>query len=296
MKTYLLFLLNIVMMHPFSFSQQNNAVVFDKQGHRGCRGLMPENTIPAMLHALDLGVTTLEMDVVISKDLAVLLSHEPFFNHEITTKPNGEQVLAKEEKQLNLYKMDYAEIKKYDVGTAPHPRFPRQQKLEVHKPMLIEVFDSVRAYCERENIPIPFFNIETKCLPISDNIYHPAPDEFVQLLMEVIQKAGMEKYVTIQSFDFRTLQVLHRQFPGMTTAMLIEDNDRRSIEAQITSLGFRPEVYSPHYKLVTPALIEYCRQRNIKVIPWTVNSKADITRLIQLGVDGIITDYPDLFE
>lgn len=286
----------IFMMNGLSFSQNTPVSAFDKQGHRGCRGLMPENTIPAMLHALELGVTTLEMDVVISKDNQVLLSHEPFFNHEISTKPNGEAVMEKEEKQLNIFRMNYADIKKYDVGMLAHPRFPQQQKMKAYKPLLSEVFDSVRTYCERKNRPLPFFNIETKSLPVGDEVYHPRPAEFVDLLMQQIQQAGMEKYITIQSFDFRTLQNLHDKYPNMATAMLIEEDDRSGIEAQLSALGFQPTVYSPHYRLVTETLLRFCHSRNIKVIPWTVNSKTEIQRLRKMGVDGIITDYPNLFE
>jgi glycerophosphoryl diester phosphodiesterase len=119
---------------------------FDRQGHRGCRGLMPENTIPAMKTALDLGVTTLEMDIVFTKDKQAILSHEPFFNHEITTKPDGSLVTEAEEKSLNIYGMTYEEVKKYDVGMRPHPRFPRQQKLKTYKPLLSDLLDSVQQY------------------------------------------------------------------------------------------------------------------------------------------------------
>src|SRR5687768_4410221 len=115
---------------------------FDKQGHRGCRGLMPENTIAAMLKAIDLGVTTLETDIAITKDKQPILSHEPFFNHEITTKPDGSFVTEAEEKSLNIYKMDYEQVKSFDVGLKPHPRFPHQQKIKAIKPLLEEMIES----------------------------------------------------------------------------------------------------------------------------------------------------------
>src|SRR5205085_9174232 len=115
---------------------------FDKQGHRGCRGLMPENTIPAMLKALDLGVTTLELDIVFTKDSVAILSHEPFFNHEITTKPDGSFIEEKEERNYNIFKMSFAETQQYDVGLNTHPRFPQQQKIAAHKPSLAQLYDS----------------------------------------------------------------------------------------------------------------------------------------------------------
>src|SRR5688572_22072486 len=115
---------------------------FDAQGHRGCRGLMPENTFQAMKEALDLGVTTLEMDIVFTKNMQPVLSHEPFFNHEITTKPDGTYVTEAEERSLNIYKMSYEEVKTYDVGLKPHPRYPHQKKLAACKPLLSDLLDS----------------------------------------------------------------------------------------------------------------------------------------------------------
>lgn len=269
--------------------------VFDKQGHRGCRGLLPENTIPAMLHALDLGVTTLEMDVVFTKDSVAILSHEPFFNHEITSKPDGTYIEEPEEKNYNIFKMTFAETEKYDVGLKPHPRFPQQKKIPVRKPSLAAMFDAVKEYMQKSKIPFPFFNIETKTTPLTDNTYHPAPAAFVDMLMKVIKEKEMEQWVMIQSFDVRTLQYLHTHYSHITTALLIEDYDLRSMEDQLQLLGFTPTVYSPHYSLVTKQLLEKCHQQNIKVIPWTVNEKDKIEELKILGVDGIISDYPNLF-
>jgi len=276
--------------------QKSASFLFDKQGHRGCRGLMPENTIPAMIHALDLGVTTLEMDIAFTKDGVAILSHEPFFNHELTTKADGSFIPEKEEKNFNIYKMNFAETQTYDVGLKPHPRFPQQKKIAVHKPRLADVFDSVKNYMMKARRPFPFYNIETKTNPATDNIYHPAPAEFVELLMAVIKEKQLEDFVIIQSFDFRTLQYLHQHYPAIKTAMLIEDYDKRTFEEQLKALGFTPTIYSPAYVLATEAVIKKCHDQNIKIIPWTVNDKAKITALKNLGVDGIISDYPNLFN
>jgi glycerophosphoryl diester phosphodiesterase len=269
---------------------------FDKQGHRGCRGLMPENTIPAMINALGLGVTTLEMDVVITKDKQVILSHEPFFNHEITTKADGSFMDEKEEKNLNIFNMTYPETQKYDVGLKPHPRFTQQKKMAVTKPLLTDVFDAIKKDMMTRRRPFPYYNIETKTMPATDNIYHPAPAEFVELLMKVIKQYQMEDYVIIQSFDFRTLQYLHQHYPIIKTAMLIEDFDKSTFEEQQKKLGFAVTIYSPHYALVTPELVSKCHSNKMQLIPWTVNDKKEINRLKALGVDGIITDYPNLFN
>lgn len=273
---------------------------FDKQGHRGCRGNMPENTIPAMLHALEIGVTTLEMDIVFTKDSVAILSHEPFFNHDITTVMLGTNqqsyIEQKNEKQYNIYQMSFAETKKYDVGLKPHPRFADQKKIAAHKPSLADVFDSVKSYLSNNKRPFPYFNIETKTSVLTDNIFHPGPSAFVELLMKEIKEKNMEQYVMIQSFDIRTLQYLHIHYPIIPTALLIEDFDKRNFSELINELGFNPTVYSPHYSLVNDELIKQCHQKNIKVIPWTVNDKEKITALKKAGVDGIISDYPALLN
>lgn len=271
-------------------------VVFDKQGHRGCRGLMPENTIPAMLNAIGYGVTTMEMDISITKDKKVILSHEPFFSHEISTKPDGGFIEAKEEKNFNIYQMNYDEVKTFDVGMKPHPRFPKQEKMKVSKPLLSDVIDAVKKDMMTRRRPFPYYNIETKTLPATDNIYHPAPAEFVELLMAVIKEKRIEELTIIQSFDFRTLQYLHKHYPEMKTAMLIENTDKRNLDEQIKALGFVPTICSPAHQLVNEELIKKCHEKNIKIIPWTVNDKAKIEELKKMGVDGIITDYPDLFN
>lgn len=269
---------------------------FDIEGHRGCRGLMPENTVPAMMKALELGVTTLEMDAVITKDKQVILSHEPFFNHEITTGPDGKYITEQDERNLNIYRMTYAQTQTYDVGLKPHPRFPNQRRLKATKPLLKEVIENVEAYHKLNGGRQVFYNIETKTQPATDRTYHPAPDEFVNTLMKVINAAKISERVIIQSFDFRTLQVLHRKYPAVKTAALIEDHDKRTLEDQLKTLGFKPTIYSPHYSLVNKELVDKCHALLVKVIPWTVNDKAAIDKLKALGVDGIITDYPDLLK
>jgi glycerophosphoryl diester phosphodiesterase len=266
---------------------------FDLQGHRGCRGLMPENSIPAMLKALELGVTTLEMDVSITKDSVCVLSHEPFFNHEISTKPDGSLVTKAEEKSLNIFTMHFEMVKTFDVGLRPHPRFPEQQKVAAYKPALSSVFDAVKSYCSSHNQPLPYFNIETKTAAVTDHIFHPAPEAFVDLLIQVVVKADMQSKVIIQSFDFRTLQVLHEKYPTIKTAALIEEDDALPFAQQLKKLGFIPTIYSPAHQLVTPLLVKQCHDMGIKLIPWTVNDAAIATQLKAMGIDGIITDYPD---
>lgn len=268
----------------------------DIQGHRGCRGLMPENTIPAMLHALELGVTTLETDVVITSDSIPLLSHEPFFSHEISLQPDGFPIVEADERNFNIYRMSVKKVQQFDVGLKPHPRFPRQQKMAATKPTLEALFDSVAYYMTRHKRPYPLFNIETKSQPATDRVFHPEPETFLRLIMDVIIRKKMERYVTIQSFDIRTLQILRRKYPEQPCALLIEEHDKRTVALQIGQLGFKPEIYSPHFSLVSRELTEDLHAQGIRVIPWTVNDRPTIDRMLGYGVDGIITDYPDLFR
>ena len=269
---------------------------FDKEGHRGCRGIMPENTLAAMLKAIDLGVTTLEMDVSFTKDSQAILSHEPFFNQDITTLPGGSFIKEKENKQYNIFKMTYAETLQFDVGLKPHPGFPRQLKIPATKPLLTDVIDGVEKYLQEKKLSPVFYNIETKTNPITDNLYHPAPKPFVDMLMKIINEKGIAERAIIQSFDFRTLQIIHRDYPTIKTSMLIENYDKRSLTEQLKILGFTPDIYSPAQGLLNKLLVEECHRFNMKIVPWTINDKTRIAELKAMGVDGIITDYPDLFN
>ncbi len=290
--TFYFLLLTLSSCSHLNNLNQNKKFAFDIEGHRGCRGLMPENTIPAMLRAVDLGVTTLEMDVVITKDLQVVVSHEPFFNHEITTKPDGGFVTETEEKNLNIFEMDYEVVKRYDVGLKPHPRFPEQQKLAATKPLLSALMDTVEAYLPAHKKKPVLYNIEIKSSPETDNIFHPVTGRYVELVMQVIRNQKLENRVIIQSFDVRPLLYVHNNYPGVQTALLVEENDIKPYAKQLQDVGFIPTIYSPHYSLVTPLLVKQCADMNVRLIPWTVDAKADINRLKEMGVNGIITDYP----
>jgi len=265
---------------------------FEWQAHRGGRGLMPENTIPAMRHALALGVTTLEMDIAISQDKQVLLSHDPYLNADFVYRPDGQAIAKAEEKTLKLYGLPYAEIRRYDVGSHGNPKFPQQQPVPTYKPLLAEVIDSAEAYAQRHHRAAPYYNIETKTSLAGDGIFHPAPEEFVRLLLAVISAKGIQKRVIIQSFDPRTLELVHRTEPELRTALLVENSD--GLEQNLLRLSFKPTIYSPHYKLVNHELVQACHKRKLLVIPWTVNKLSEAEQLIEQEVDGLITDYPNL--
>ncbi|WP_343673370.1 glycerophosphodiester phosphodiesterase family protein [Chitinophaga sp.] len=263
----------------------------DVQAHRGGRALMPENTIPAMKHAIDLGARTLELDCVISEDKKVVVSHDLYMSADFMRTPEGKDIDKANEQSYKLYTMPYDSIRKYDAGTKPHKDFPRQVKMKTYKPLLSELIDSVEAYVKAHHLKPVYYNMETKCSPDGDNIFHPAPGEFVGLMMQVIRDKGIQNRVTVQSFDIRTLQVIHKLYPKQKLALLVYGKD--SFETNIEKLGFTPDIYSPYSALVTKELVTTAHNKKVQVLPWTVNDPQEMQKMMELGVDGIITDDPE---
>jgi glycerophosphoryl diester phosphodiesterase len=268
---------------------------FNKEGHRGTRGLMPENTIPAMQKAIDYDVNTVEVDVVISKDKQVVISHDIYFHPDFSLTPEGKTMEKKDAESRLLYTMTYDSIRKYDVGLKPHKDYPRQQKIAAHKPLLGELIDATDAYARGKGKDV-IYNIELKANPAWEGSKQPPVEELVDLTMQVVKEKKLENRCYLQSFDFRAMQVIHKKYPHMTTAILIGGGEKRTLDQQLADLGFTPEMYSPSYTLVTAALVEECHKKGMKIIPWTVNTAEEMKRMKQLGVDGIITDYPDYFS
>jgi glycerophosphoryl diester phosphodiesterase len=275
-------------------SPKLNLENLDLQGHRGCRGLYPENTIDGFIKALDLGVNTLEMDVVITKDSLVLVSHEPWFSHEIAIAPDSTPIRLDNEKDHKIFEMTYEETKGYDVGLREHRRFPEQKKIAAQKPLLRDVIQAAENHAASRKRPLPYYNIETKSTPDGDNIFHPTPEIFSDLLIKVLKEENVLDRSYVQSFDPRTLQHIHKNYPEVKLVLLVENSD--GIETNLSKLGFTPEVYSPDFNLVNEDLVSFCRKKEMKLIPWTVNEKRDMEDLIEMGVDGLITDYPDRFN
>lgn len=267
---------------------------FDWQGHRGCRGLMPENTLPAFKKALDLGMTTLEMDVVISKDRQVVVSHEPYFNPDFSIAPDGLPVPQKP--KINLYELVYADIKRYDVGSNGHKGFAQQQKLKTYKPLLSEVIEAMEAYRKEKNLPAFGYNIEIKSEETEYDQSQPQPAEFSDLVHAIIAQRLSPERVTLQSFDFNVLKHWHKQiqsgnYKKVQLAALVAN--AKGIEKNLAMLGFKPDIYSPYFQLLTSERVQQLHRQGIRVIPWTINTTEDMVRIKAMGVDGIITDYPD---
>jgi len=263
----------------------------DIQGHRGCRGLMPENTVPAFMKAMELGVHTLEMDAVVSKDNKIIISHEPFMSHEIATQPDGSPVLKEQELSLNVYKLTAEELKSYDTGSKFFEKFPDQQKLPTYKPTLEEVVSAVNSKLKELDRASINYNIEIKRRTEWDFVHHPPYQEFADLMIKTVKELGIESVSTIQCFDIETLKYIQRRYPEIRLVFLVANENNPSIN--ISQLGFVPTVYSPYYKLVDSLLVDYCKKLEMQLIPWTVNEPEDITKMVDLGVTGIISDYPD---
>lgn len=258
----------------------------DIQGHRGCRGLMPENTIPAFKKAIELGVNTLELDVAVSKDNIVVVSHEPYMNSVICLDVNGAEISKDDEKNLNLYQMSFDSIQHYDCGLKPYPRFPEQEKIKTHKPSLDAVFKAAKQL----NLNIKF-NIEIKAEPEYDGIYTPKPKEFVKLVLDVINQNNAFDETNLQSFDVRILEAIKKQSPKMPVALLVDENE--DIWEKMNQMTFAPDIISPYYKLLDAKTVSSLQTENFQVIPWTLNTIEDMQAMINLNVDGIITDYPN---
>ena len=222
------------------------------QGHRGARGLLPENTIESCIEAVKWGVDGIEIDVVVSKDGQIVVSHEPWMSPQICSFPNGQpiksfftpDVWGQVEGVKSLLKMDYAEIKLYDCGQRGHPKFPNQKPIKAYKPTLYELVENVYSYCEKTNTPKPFFNIEIKSLPI------------------------------------------------IPLAFLTEN--LLGVDLNIRRLGFVPEMYSPYYRFTALKTVKIAHKLGMKVVTWTVNDVHNFNNMKNLGVDGVITDYPNI--
>lgn len=265
---------------------------FDWQGHRGARGLLPENTVPAFLKALEFPqIVTLELDLAVSKDKQLIVSHEPWMSALICSHPDGKPVEEEEEQTLRIYEMTVAELQAFDCGQRGNANFPEQVPSSIFKPTLETVVEAAEAKAKDMQRPLPYYNIEIKSLPEWDNTFTPEPNTFVALVIRELQRLGISERSTVQSFDIRSLQALKEQASRQRMAYLIANQN--SLDENLAMLGFQPDIYSPYFLLCTPGLVDSLHQQNIQLIPWTVNETSQMQDLIEMGVDGIITDYPD---
>jgi glycerophosphoryl diester phosphodiesterase len=284
----------------------------DLQGHRGARGLLPENTLPAFARALEIGVTTLELDIAISRDGELVVSHDPALNPDITRDAAGRFLSGR---GPLIKDTEWAELQRYDVGRVkPGSRtaqaFPGQRAVDgTRLPRLAEVFD----LAEKISQGRIRYAIETKVFPVAPQATLP-PEAFARRVIAAIRAAGVATRSTVLSFDWRTLQVVQAEAPEIGTVFLTAqqtwlDNvgarstiaspwtagirfaDHGSVPKMIRAAGGR--IWSVFFGDLTPTQLKEAKDLGLTVLAWTVNEHEDIARMLDLGVDGIVTDYPD---
>jgi glycerophosphoryl diester phosphodiesterase len=243
-------------------------------GHRGARARMPDNTLPAFEYAIQAGVDVLEMDMAVTKDNVIVISHDPLLEAPVCTGPRKSAV---------IHELTLAEVRHWDCGAVRNPRFPLQKTMPgTRMPTLEEVFRlAARGAFE--------FNIETKIFQEHPQ-YTPAPEDFARLVLDRIRQSQLEKRVILQSFDFRTLAAMRKLAPEIRLSALTEF-DRREFAA-IAAEAARAEIISPEFHLVTPAKVAAAHAAGLQVVPWTANTPADWDMLIEAKVDAIISDDP----
>ena len=289
------------------------AHAFDVQGHRGARGLAPENTLPAFRRALELGVDTIECDMAITKDGVVVIHHDPWLNPDTTRGPDGRWL---EVRGPAIHELTFGALQRYDVGrlkpgTEYAKSFPEQQAVDGTRiPRLADLFDLVK---QSGNVTVGF-DCETKVSPLEPDATLP-PAEFARRVIAEIRTAGMQKRIMIQSFDWRTLQVVQQEAPEIRTMYLTSPRTLApAADGKLSPwlAGFAPElhggsvpravkaaggkIWAPNQTYLTPALLSEAHALGIAVIPWTVNDPAMLVKLIDMGVVGIISDRPDLVQ
>lgn len=260
-------------------------------GHRGCRGLLPENTLPAFLKSAESGCDWLEMDVVITGDSQVLVSHEPWMEHRICRTPQRDSITEQEAHGFNIYRMTLTEAQAFDCGSTKHPDFPDQENSRQYKPTLREVVEAIDEQAMEDGTMGIGYNIEIKSDPALYGTYQPRPERFAELVLAQIDSLGISGRAIIQSFDPAVLEAVHRIDENMPVALLVDNTD--GLDANLKRISFTPTHYSPAFELVDKQLVKELDARDIELLVWTVNDKGDIKRMLKLGVGGIITDYPD---
>ncbi|RZJ87467.1 MAG: glycerophosphodiester phosphodiesterase [Chryseobacterium sp.] len=261
------------------------------QAHRGGAGLLPENTIIAMKDAVDREIT-LEMDLYFSRDKQVVVYHNSNISSVFAYDPTGKPFNQNDEAKYRLNQLDYATIRKFEIGLKPTSIFPEQKKVSAYIPLLDELIDSVENYAKAKKLKAPAYNIEAKLPLPSDDLEPSFRTAFMAEVMKIVSARKIGKRTMVQSFDVGMLEALHKTHPAIQTSYLV---DQVSLLNDLKKLSFKPSIYSPNYKNVTKELVEKCHQLGIKIIPWTPNTKEEMRALKAMGVDGLITDYPNLF-
>ncbi len=262
----------------------------DVHGHRGARGTHPENTIQGFLHAIEKGCDYLEMDVVVTADRKVVVSHEPWMEPAICLDPYGDRIPAAQARSHNIHRMTLDEVQRYDCGSMPDPRFPDQEQMVAFKPSLAEVVEAADEHALLSGMAMPGFNIEIKSDPAWYGEFQPEPAEYVRIVLGTIDSLGIGPRCIIQSFDPAILEEVRRTMASIPVALLVEKST--DVTKELARLSFKPDIYSPEFHLVDEKVLKQLRELDIELFVWTVNEKEDIKRMLDLGVDAIISDHP----
>ena len=278
-----------------STAPQQKVYVTDVHAHRGGMGLYPEESLAAMLNAVDLGVNTLEMDLCVTQDKEVVLSHDKYFHPRYATRPDGTPVMQGDER-VYLWNMPYEEVLKWDVGSKSHPDWPEKNCQPAVKQRAAEVIDAVEAYCKEKGLAPMKYNIEIKSDPDCEEGVEsrdwPHFQEFTDLCMQMLEARNLGDRLIIQCFDERALNYINKKYPGHILAYLVEDYET-DYDEYMSKLEFKPEWLSPPHENVDEELMKRAHADGMKVVTWTVDDKDEMRRLIGLGVEGIISNYPD---
>lgn len=264
----------------------------DVQAHRGGMGLMPENTLAAMINAVDLGVNTLEMDLVVTSDGQVILSHDLYFHSRYATRPDGTSIEKNDPKEY-IWTMPYDSVLKYDVGMKENAAWPEKKCQPAVKQLLSEVIAGVENYTAEKGLKPMKYNIEIKSeAGEGEGVNWPEYKQFVDICATALQACGLGDRLIIQSFDSRALNYLNENYPDFILSYLTRDTDV-DYEKFMGLLNFTPEWLSPNHKVVTAEFLAEAAKRGMKVVTWTVDEPEEMQRLLDLKVDAIITNYPD---
>lgn len=258
------------------------------QGHRGCTGYYPENSIAGFLYAIDLGVTSLEMDIVISEKDDVIVSHDPYFRSDISLDKNGNSISKNKESEHNINRMSLSEIKKFTCIN--NPNIPSQNPHIHSKPTLQELVKSIKDHCNSKGYSYPSLTIEVKSKNEWDSLYYPSIEYFGKVMDKFDKKYLNDFKVLYQSFDFRILEFLYEK--GYEKIDLLIDEIKVDLDEIITVLPFKPSGLGIKHELISKEVVNYCENNNLTLSTWTVNSQIHIEKLLKLGVKNIITDYP----
>jgi glycerophosphoryl diester phosphodiesterase len=254
-------------------------------GHRGCRGIMPENSIEGFQKAMDLGVDGIEFDVVVNKDKEIVISHEPYMERKYCLMPDSARI--KQGKELNLFQMTQMEIEQFDCGSKYHPNFPEQKKLKTYKPLLQELFNKV----DFSDVMILF---EIKSEKRYYGKYQPQPDEYVDIILKEVGNYVHRKNIVFMSFDSNIINELHNKAPQYKLVYLTH-SPFKSVKISIKDLIIKPYAIGMYNPTISKREIKIAHELGIVVFAWTVNTYKDFERLKRYGIDGIITDYPGAF-